>query len=80
MDQWRYWTILGGHFASSAREDWNLAVGAKHSCPTLELRTSTIFTDEYTSCDMMPDQNKRTIIGNGSSTKSRLALRKTLVA
>ena len=42
MDQWRYWTIHGGHFASSAREDRNLAFGTKHSPPTLELRTSTI--------------------------------------
>ena len=72
--------MLGGHFASSAREDQNLAFGAKHSRPTLELRTSTIFTDEYTSCDMMPDQNKRTIIGNVSSATNRLAPRKTLVA
>ena len=48
MDQWRYWKVLGGHFASSAREDQNLAFGAKHSRPTLELCTSTIFTDEYT--------------------------------
>ena len=55
--QYRHWSIhRRGHFASSAREDRNLdkppestAFGTKHSRPTLELRTSTIFTDENTS-------------------------------
>ena len=46
MDQWQYWTVFGGHFASRAREDRNVGTSASNIRPTLDLLTFTNSIDQ----------------------------------